>query len=418
MFNVFRKMVKQMRIYFLALVFSQLGFGFTDSVFANYFKETYHITTMQRAILEFPRELPGILCVFITAFMAFIGNLKLMLIAQGLMVIGVLLLGLLTPPLAIMIIFLFISSIGMHMCAPLQDSIGMSLAEEGRVGNRMGQYTSLKTGADLFASLLVFVGFFTGIFSFASKIKIVFIVGAVMFFLGFCGYFLLQKNTKQQAGIPRRVRLVFRKEYKYYYIMAIVNGVQKQILFVFAPWILIDLLSQKTDTIAILGVISASIGMIFLPVAGKWVDRFGVKKLLLIGSASLIFFYICYGAISGGLLTKNISHPVLVLLIICLIFVLDKMISSLGMIRSIYLNSIALEKADVIHSLATGLSLDHVVSITFAYIGGIVWSRFGPQYVFLIASALTTVNLFVAILIKPAASAELQPATEAAIEEV
>ena len=50
----------------------------------------------------------------------------------------------------------------------------------------------------------------------------------------------------------RKIKWVFRKEYKYYYLLTIMSGVQKQIMFVFGPWVLIEMLNKKADTISML----------------------------------------------------------------------------------------------------------------------------------------------------------------------
>ncbi len=70
----FRKMTVQMRTYICAIVCSALGLGLSDQVFANFFKDAYQVTTIQRSVIEGPRELPGILCVFITAALSFLGD--------------------------------------------------------------------------------------------------------------------------------------------------------------------------------------------------------------------------------------------------------------------------------------------------------------------------------------------------------
>ena len=69
-------------------------------------------------------------------------------------------------------------------------------------------------------------------------------------------------------------------------------------------------------------------------------------------------------------------------------------------IRVSYLRSIAKSEMDITHTLTTGMSMDHVVSILCAYLGGIVWTHYGPQYVFYAAAALSLTNLVVAILVK------------------
>jgi len=145
-----------------------IGNGLSDAVYSNYFKEVYNVTAMQRAFIEFPRELPGLLCALIIAALSMLGDLKIAFISQILATAGLLVLGVFTPPFAIMLIFLFINSLGMHLFMPLQDSIGMSLAEPDQVGKRMGQFGSLRTACGLAAALVVFFGFRFGFFTFSD----------------------------------------------------------------------------------------------------------------------------------------------------------------------------------------------------------------------------------------------------------
>ena len=51
-----------------------------------------------------------------------------------------------------------------------------------------------------------------------------------------------------------------KKEYTFYYILAVLHGVQKQIMIVFGPWVLIDILGRQADTMALLGIISSGKG--------------------------------------------------------------------------------------------------------------------------------------------------------------
>ena len=83
-----------------------------------------------------------------------------------------------------------------------------------------------------------------------------------------------------------------------------------------------------------------------------------------------------------------------------ILFIVDRMSTQMGMIRTIYLRSIAVETSDITPTLSLGLSLDHIVSIVCAYLGGIVWSLWGPQYIFFLAAFLSLVNLYVASKVK------------------
>jgi predicted MFS family arabinose efflux permease len=82
----------------------------------------------------------------------------------------------------------------------------------------------------------------------------------------------------------------------------------------------------------------------------------------------------------------------------------------MGMVRVIYLKNIAHSPNDITTTLSTGISIDHVVSIIGATLGGLAWKAWGPQYVFFIAAALSVVNLIVAAKVKlPKSSPETAP---------
>ena len=59
--------------FFVLLAAVALGNGMSDAVYANYFKDAYHVDAVQRAFLEFPRELPGMLCMIVVAVLSALG---------------------------------------------------------------------------------------------------------------------------------------------------------------------------------------------------------------------------------------------------------------------------------------------------------------------------------------------------------
>ena len=85
---------------------------------------------------------------------------------------------------------------------------------------------------------------------------------------------------------------------------------------------------------------------------------------------------------------------------LCMSFLLDQMLNSVGMARSMYIKRIALQPADVQPALTAGLAIDHIFSITVALIGGILWDTFGFQYVFLFGAFIAIINFFTALQIR------------------
>ena len=100
-----RTLSREMLLFFIMISAAALGNGLSDSVYSNYFKETFNVTTTQRAFIEFPRELPGLLCALVIASLSMLGDAKISLIAQVSSCAGLMAMGLFTPSYGIMLIF-------------------------------------------------------------------------------------------------------------------------------------------------------------------------------------------------------------------------------------------------------------------------------------------------------------------------
>ena len=117
-----------------AILCLSLAVGLSSGVFSNYFKEVFAVDSVQRGLLEIPRETPGS-CACDPDGPFGLGNLSLMVMAYGFCTLGLAVLGLLSPSYFIMQIFLFsLFPLGEHMMMPLRDSIAMDLSGEGKTG--------------------------------------------------------------------------------------------------------------------------------------------------------------------------------------------------------------------------------------------------------------------------------------------
>ena len=170
--------------------------------------------------------------------------------------------------------------------------MGMALAEPGQVGRRMGQYASLKMAMGFVAGLIVFFGFRFKVFSFTTPIKTLFLVGAGAFLIAIVASLLLLKSNAPAVCTCRRAKIVFRKRYKYFYLLTMLHGVQKQIAYVFGSWVIVDLLLKGADVMSLLMVSSSFISIFFMNMVGRWMDRFGIKAHDVPGRADL-YFYLC-----------------------------------------------------------------------------------------------------------------------------
>lgn len=395
--QVSQKMKKAITIFTLIVAISGLANGLSDSLLSNYFRDAFNATATQRSLIEVPREAPGILVMFLVSGLAFLGDKKLALIAHLLSFAGIMALGLFDPSFNTMLIFLFVFSLGGHMFIPLYDSIGMGLAKEGELGRVLGRFNSTRTAFGLIAGVAVFIGFRSGFFSFTATPILNFIIAGVLFFAIAVLMFYLLRLTGDNS---HKVKFVIRKEYTKFYILASLFGGRKQIIFVFGPWVLIELFDFSADNMALLIIAGSAISIFFIPLLGRMIDKFGAPKMMVVEVITFLVLYFGYGLVSASVHGGWLFSATLGVAIAIGVNLLDRIVFNFGMARSIYIRSIAKDPADTTPTLATGMALDHVFSILSSLVCGWIWVRFGPQYVFVFSGILAVLQLFVALSVK------------------
>jgi len=276
--------------------------------------------------------------------------------------------------------------------------MGMSLAKKGDFGTVMGRFNGLRIGFSMVAAIIVFFGFSRGFFSFTTPVITVFVIAGVLFTVILFLLFYLRRHTEDVKAA--KSRFVLSKAYTKYYILAFLFGARKQIMYVYGPWVLIELLDFGADRMALLMIAGSAIGIFFLPAVGRWIDRIGAGKIMIIESAAFLVIYFGYGAISVGITAGALFGITSFVALAVAVNIADRMTIQFGMVRSVYMRSIAAAPEDVTPTLAVGMTIDHIVSIAIAIFSGFLWWEFGPQYVFVFAGILALANMIVAIRIK------------------
>lgn len=366
---------------FLAAMFI---FGFSqsivDSTFNNFLNETFSISDFQRGFLELPREMPGFLVVFVSAILFFLCSRRLAAVANLLCAVGILLIGLFPASFSVMLIWLFIFSIGQHLFIPTNQSIGMELASDGKTGRRLGQLSGIANISAIIGSFVVLIGF--------KYCHLNFKISYIIAFVGFLSVailiFLMQKNRPSAAGTKFRLK----KEYGLFYWLNVLYGTRKQIFLTFAPWVLVTVFSQKTHVVATLLMVGGIIGIFFKPVLGRAIDRFGERFILTAEAVILIFVCLCYG------FARDVFPETFALYVTFCCYVVDQLLMSVSMARATYLHKIAVVPEDVSQTLTMGVTIDHIFSITVALAGGFIWIKMGYQFVFLLGAIIAVLNVF------------------------
>jgi len=389
MTNLFDRLAKaprELKLFTFASLFMGIAYSIFDSTFNNFLNDRYSLSGFQRSFIEFPRELPGFLVVFVSAILVFLCSRRLGALALFFSFIGVLLIGFFAPTYAIMVSFLFVYSLGQHLFMPIASSIGMELAEPGKTGKRLGQFNAVRNLAAIAGSFLVFVGFKYFGFTFQHS----FVMSSVGLGIAAAMMFSMTPEDNQRS----RSFLKLRREYRLYYLLNILSGSRKQIFITFAPWVIVTIFNQPTQTLATLMTIGGVIGIVFQPFLGRMIDKLGERFVL--ASEAVLLVGVCLGyGFSKFILPAGVAF-----IAVCVFYLLDQMLFSVSMARAMYIKKIALQPEDVQPALTAGVTIDHIFSILVALLGGLIWNSFGFQYVFLLGVAIAVINFFVALQVR------------------
>lgn len=376
-----RGLERDYAIFLLASVFLGIGQSVDGSTLTNYLKENLQLLIIQRSALEFPRELPGLLVVFVIGSLSALGDMRIAVCANILAAIGMFLLGIIPPDYTLVIIVIFIYSLGQHMYMPLSNSIGMSFATGGEIGKKLGEISAANTLALVLSSAVLWALFKFFHISYTTS----FALGAIAFLIAAA----LLSRIKPTQTTQKNIRYIFRKEYYLYYWLSVLFGARKQIFITFGPWVLVDVFKEPVTTMTMLFFIISVTGIFAKPWIGYLIDKVG-EKFVLSGEAAL-FFFVCLGyAFAADIFPASIA-----LILVNLCYILDQTLSSVSMARATYLKKIAVAAEDISPTLSLGTSIDHIVTMFLPVIGGLVWYNNGPagyKYVFIGGAVIALLN--------------------------
>lgn len=385
MMTKIRERVRGREAFFLFMAvgaLTGLATGLHDTTFNNYLNDTFHISEVVRGALEFPRELPGMLVALISGLLCFLPDTRLGVLAMILSALGSLGLALFSPVFGVMAFWMFINSAGSHLYMPVATSVGVSLAEKGAVGKRLGQLQGVNTAAMLIASLIIWVGFSRLNLSYSA----VFALGAIAASIAAVFMFKIIPQRKERT----KVRISLKKKYTLYYVLNVLFGTRKQVFLTFGPWVLIKIFGQSPATFAALALVGNVAGVFIKPLIGRAIDRFGEKRVISVESVMLVFVCLGYGFAEK----LGLGQYALYLVFFC--YMMDQLLYAVKMSHSTYLYKIVDTPDDLTPTLAMGVSIDHVFSMIIPVFGGLLWAKAGYEYVFMAAAVVALVNFVAA----------------------
>lgn len=369
------------KFFLLSLFATGTGYGIYKGIIDNYFAEVVKIGEFDRGLIEFFREIPGLLLIVILAALYMFSAEKLYKIGAVIMLIGMGMLSVVSPGKIVVTLAVVIFSLGEHIQLGMKNTLSLEYSKEGKGGQALGYQQALNQVGTLIGYGVIIVAF--SLLLEDKPYKLFFVIAAVL--IGISAMLSMRLNTNSETD-KTKSRFYFRKKFTKFYMLEIFYGARKQVFFTFGPYVLILFYGANATVISLLFAVSALLSFFLSPLVGKIIDRFGYKIVMV--SDTLILVVVCffYG-FAHHIFPRNIAF-----IICCLNYILDSIISLASMASNVYVQDISEDNEEMRATISTGISVNHLITILIALFGGWIWQSLGIETLFMLSAVLGLCN--------------------------
>lgn len=369
------------KVFLLSILITGLSYGLYKGMLDNYLAEIVGMGEMDRGIMEFFRELPGVLLVFILAAFFMLSAETLYKAGAVIMLVGLCMISFLPATKVLVTLAICMYSLGEHIQIGMKNTISLNYAKTGRGGAALGAQNAASQVGTLVGYMVIVV-----VFSIITKnqpYSIFFVIAAAL--AGISVIYSMRVSGKSQTDETKR-RFYFHRKYYKYYMLEMFYGARKQVFFTFGPYVLILFYGANAATISLLFAVSAIACFFASPVVGRIIDKLGYKVVMVTDTLILVIVCFFYG-FAHHLFPKDVAF-----IICCVNYVLDSVISLASMASNVYVQDLADNQDEVKATISTGVSINHVITIFIALCGGWIWQTLGIELLFIVSAVLGLCN--------------------------
>ena len=332
-------------------------------------------------LLHTVREIPGFLAIGVIFVLMFLRE-------QVLALLSLTLLGEATavtawfPSLGGILVITLLSSIGFHYYETVNQSLQLQWIDRKRAPQTLGWIAAAGSGATLVAYVLIVLTWRR----FDLSYNFVYLVSGG--FTAAVGLACLFLYPMFEAPHPQEKRLILRRRYWLYYLLQFFAGARRQIFIVFAGFMMVERFGFSVDEVTGLFLINLIANMIFAPLMGRVVAKWGERRALIFEYTGLVCVFLSYGGIYlfgwGVALAASL-------------YVIDHLFFALAIALKTYFQKIA-APGDIAPTAAVAFTINHISAVVLPVLLGLVWVA-APAAVFLIAAGIAAGSLMLAFLI-------------------
>lgn len=358
-----------------------VAFATWSALLNNFVIERAGFTGVEIGLLHSVREIPGFLAVGVIVLIMFMREQVLGVVALGL-------LGAATavtawfPSLGGLLAVTMLSSIGFHYFETVNQSLQLQWIDRARAPQTLGWIVAAGSAASLASYGLLVTTWKT----FSLDYNIVYMLAG-----GFTlavAVFVFFAYPQFESPNPQTKSFVLRRRYWLYYALQFVAGARRQIFVVFAAFMMVEHFGFAVNEVTALLMLNFVANMIFAPLMGRAVGRWGERRALLFEYAGLALIFLAYGGIYAFGWGAAVGAA---------LYVLDHLFFALAFALKTYFQKIA-DPGDIAPTAAVAFTINHIAAVFLPALLGLLWVR-SPGSVFGLAAGMAVVSLGLAALI-------------------
>ena len=378
------------KAFFISILTFALSYGLYKGIIDNYLAQVAGMSEFDKGVSEFFRELPGFALILVLAVLYKLTAERIYQIGAVIMLTGMVMQTVIPSEKVLVIVAIFIYSLGEHIQLGMRNTLTLEYAQEGKSGVALGRQNAVYQIGTL-AGYLIVIGIFFMLGNKTSLFKPIFLASSVVILIGFLSSLRIKGDSKPD---PSKRRFYFHKKYTKYYMLELFYGARKQVFFTFGPYVLVLFYGASAMAISILFAVTSVCSYFASPLVGKIIDRFGYKIVMISDTLILVIVCFFYG-FAHHIFPMNIAF-----IICCCNYVLDAVISLASMASNVYVQDLADNADEVRATISTGVSVNHFITIMVALFGGWIWKTLGIETLFIMSAVLGLCNSAYAATIK------------------
>ncbi len=364
------KSLPMYRYLMVLTVCSTAGLQGWRTLFDNFAVHTVGLEGSHVGILQSVREIPGLLALLAVYIMMVVREHRLSSVSVFTLGIGVAVTGLF-PSFGGLIFTTLIFSFGFHYYETTNKSLTLQYFDKETAPLVFGKLRSYASATNIVVGLVIFLMAFV-----LSLVKMFMVLGGIIII---AAIWSLTQNPADKEITPQKKEMVFRKKYWLFYTLTLLAGARRQIFIAFAVFLLVKKFGYTVQHVTFLFVLNNVINYFLSPLIGRFVVKYGERKVLSLEYGSLVFIFLAYAVVDSKILVG-------------VLYVLDHVFFNFALAINTFFQKIG-DPADTAPSMAVGFTINHIAAVVLPAIGGLLW-MIDYRIPFIGGAVLSLVSLF------------------------